>query len=86
MSKNTEEPAFPQRNTFSPGLTKREWFAGMSTDKDIQEIIDAYPGKTGGGFISRVQARYIHADAMIEASKKKLSTDVDKSGDKDGKS
>ena len=60
-----------------PGLTKREWFAAMATEEDIGEFMPPTVGRAQEfesvhGFpATRWWARFQHADAMIEASKRK---------------
>lgn len=74
-------PAFPipEREIFgqgkgkfwSNGMTLRDYFATHATEQDISK----YAGRAKGdlsihGVISRQEARYIHADKMLEARKK----------------
>ena len=47
-----------------PGMSLRDWFAGMATDADVQVWLDL------PGVASRRDARYMHADAMIGAREK----------------
>jgi hypothetical protein len=58
---NNGGPAFPKHGYDGPdGTTLRDWFATHATDEDIKDIREwtSY---------SRQEARYIHADAMLEA-------------------
>jgi hypothetical protein len=68
MSINDGGPAFPVEGskTRSPshGLTLRDWFATHATDADIAAIQNPPHGPQN---ISRYEARYIHADAMLKA-------------------
>lgn len=69
MSKpiNDGGPAFPvsvgmgplSANFASPGMSLRDWFAGMATDEDVAAFLRVRPD------ITRRQARYFHADSMI---------------------
>jgi hypothetical protein len=73
MSKNARVPAFPSANeiklgdyttTGYPGLTKREWFAGMA-------LCGMKAHGTGALFESEVAViAYQYADAMIEEGSK----------------
>jgi hypothetical protein len=67
MSKiNDGGSAFPNRRhgVQSPGLTLRDWFATHATDADIAAIQNPPHGAQN---ITRYEARYIHADAMLKA-------------------
>ena len=44
------------------GMTLRDYFAAHASDVDIARIRDGHPV-----FVTRAQARYMHADAMIAA-------------------
>ena len=62
MSINDGGPAFPSSHPVFPenGMTLRDWFATHATDADIKDILEWTN-------CSRQEARYIHADRMIEA-------------------
>jgi len=61
--------AFPFQNGFGrvSGMTLRDWFATHATDADIEAIQNPPFERTTTHIISRYEARYIHADAMIKA-------------------
>ena len=62
MSINDGGPAFPTRlYAHTPGMTLRDWFATHATEEDILAAQGTYQ------LVSRYEARYIHADRMIEA-------------------
>lgn len=67
MSQNNGGPAFPstlQHNGWldkESGMSLRDYFAVHASDKDIQYYL--------GDGRSREQARYLYADAMLEARK-----------------
>lgn len=42
----------------SPGMSRLDWFAGMATDADVREYFPKLAN-------TRVQARFMHADAML---------------------
>jgi hypothetical protein len=46
------------------GMSLRDWFATHATDADIAAILNPPHGAQN---ISRYEARYIHADAMLRA-------------------
>lgn len=46
------------------GMYLRDWFAANASDDDIAEIIGV-EREIGTPAITRQQARYIHADAML---------------------
>jgi len=62
-----------------PGMDLRDWFAGQATEEDIQEFMPQTMGaaaefKMSKGFLcTRAYARYLHADAMMEARKQEAS-------------
>jgi hypothetical protein len=45
----------------APGMTLRDWFAIHATEADILAAQGAYR------VVTRFEARYIHADAMLKA-------------------
>ena len=59
-------PAFPQGDdsAWGTGMTLRDWFATHATDADIAAIQNPPHGAQN---ITRYEARYIHADAMLKA-------------------
>jgi hypothetical protein len=70
---NDGGPAFPSTIQYFPddknaneeqGMTLRDWFATHATDADIAAIQNPPHGAQN---ISRYEARYIHADAMLRA-------------------
>jgi len=68
MTINDGGPAFPSvgegfgnPSYSAPGMTLRDWFATHATEADILAAQGAYR------LITRYEARYIHADAMLEA-------------------
>lgn len=73
--KDNGGPAFPSYNydsgavpvLWGSGMTLRDWFAGIATDKDIESVLDetGMPWRPIGTKASRVMARYFYADAMI---------------------
>lgn len=76
MSKPDGGPAFPSGIwKDSPyGMSIRDYFAAKASDNDISEIMarienTEYDGLGRINTITRQQARYIHADAMLEARK-----------------
>jgi hypothetical protein len=75
MTINDGGPAFPRHALEiklpdgsvvpkDPGMTLRDWFATHATDADIAAIQNPPHGAQN---ISRYEARYIHADAMLAA-------------------
>jgi hypothetical protein len=73
MSINDGGPAFPIADVPYPngnvqpgwnGMTLRDWFATHATDADIAAIQTPPHGAQN---ITRYEARYIHADAMLKA-------------------
>jgi hypothetical protein len=65
---NDGGPAFPSvgegfgnPNYSAPGMTLRDWFATHATEADILAAQGAYR------VVTRYEARYIHADAMLTA-------------------
>lgn len=75
---NKDEPAFPanfyaQTQSLHPfsGLTKREWFAAMASEEDIEAAWKKLSTAIPEGFTaSRAEVRFFHAIEMIEASRK----------------
>jgi hypothetical protein len=77
MSKiNDGGPAFPSTIQYFPddknaneeqGMTLRDWFATHATDADIEAILNPPFERTTTHIISRYEARYTHADAMLKA-------------------
>ena len=72
MTKNDGGPAFPYVDATAgpwPGMSLRDWFAGMATEGDIKH--HRGPSYSQGGAAAynhtREEARYLHADAMLEA-------------------
>lgn len=71
-------PAFPIKYTdikgkveveyIHTGITKRDYFAATASDEDIAEIMH---GLRDICKITRQQARYVHADAMLAELEKK---------------
>jgi hypothetical protein len=66
MSINNGGPAFPFDGHYeqAPGMTLRDWFATYATEAEILAIQNPPHGAKN---ISRYEARYIHADAMLAA-------------------
>jgi hypothetical protein len=71
---NDGGPAFPSvgegfgnPSYSAPGMTLRDWFATHATDADIEAILNPPFERTTTHIISRYEARYIHADAMLRA-------------------
>lgn len=69
-------PAFPRdhRHEGHNGMSLRDYFAAHATEGDVQEYIGKR--KTIGGFVlnqykDREMAKYLYADAMLEARKPK---------------
>ena len=85
MSNDTEKLAFPHRgpDSYSNGMTLRDWFATHATEEDIEALRNLIPKVVeirdnygpGPAFIEhraepknwRQVARYLHADAMLKA-------------------
>lgn len=66
-TKDNGGPAFPcELSTRFQGMTLRDYFAAKASDADVGEIMfchfDYY---TDQYTITRQQARYMHADAML---------------------
>ena len=66
--------AFPGQAVFSPecgtlpgwlGMSLRDWFAGQATEKDIE--VWQLEANRAGRMVSREQAKYLYADAMLQA-------------------
>lgn len=75
MSINNGGPAFPSTIQYFPddknaneeqGMTLRDWFASHATEEDILAAQGTYR------LVTRYEARYIHADAMLKAREVKL--------------
>lgn len=67
-------PALPEHgvNDGEPGMTLRDFFAANATDGDVEEVMISYmrAAQRDGiipAHVTRAQARYLHADAMIKA-------------------
>jgi len=80
MSSENGGPAFPQEvryitpnqqtGSYGPcgGMTLRDYFAAKASDGDIGEIMSRHFYYDRDEYtITRQQARYIHADAMLAA-------------------
>ena len=77
MSKNDGGTAFPVREDYcesqghyrqyaSDGMTLRDYFAAKASDDDIGEIMGSHFDYDSDVYtITRQQARYMHADAML---------------------
>ncbi len=70
---NDGGPAFPSTIQYFPddknaaeeqGMTLRDWFATHATEEDIAAILNPQHWSQN---ITRYEARYIHADAMLKA-------------------
>ncbi len=65
---NNGGQAFPwHERGIHHGMTLRDWFATHATEVDILAILDPPFESTMTRIITRYEARYIHADAMIKA-------------------
>ncbi len=68
--KNDGGPAYPvigapgAKEDF-PGKSLRDWFAGMATDADVEQILRIAIEKSLP--MTRAEARYVHADLMLKA-------------------
>jgi len=62
-------PAFAaqgsDRYSFQKGMSLREYYAGQATEADLQDIL--YKSFGCGALPTRIQARFLFADAMIAA-------------------
>jgi hypothetical protein len=47
------------------GMSLRDWFAAKANESDVLEIIFKHAKSGGSSSITRQQARYMHADAML---------------------
>lgn len=72
MSKDNGGPAFPtvyanlEGHYGTTGLSMRDYFAAKASDADVGEIMGRhFDFDTDEYTITRQQARYIHADAML---------------------
>jgi len=67
MSKDNGGPAFPVASTvvMADGMSLRDWFAAKANESDVLEIIFKHAKSGGSSSITRQQARYMHADAML---------------------
>ena len=67
MSKETGGPAFPSHGSMGEvtheGMTLRDWFAAHASDNDIAAAKNEVPDR----MMTRPQARYYVADAMLRA-------------------
>lgn len=64
-------PAFPIAifpHTLEMGITKREWFAAMASDRDVTSAAQAFMYTKKCDTCSVAEARYYHADLMIAES------------------
>jgi hypothetical protein len=65
---NDGGPAFPSHLGMSPGMSPgmslRDWFAAMATEGEVVQIQTEWMYKLGK-FITKREARYRHADAML---------------------
>ena len=52
------------------GATLRDWFAGRATDGDVNDIQEDDGNSTSPKWITRTQARYVHADRMLAEREK----------------
>lgn len=60
-------PAFPADPHAVAGMTLRDYFAAKASDGDITDVMmDYFDCFTEQYSITRQQARYIHADAMLQ--------------------
>jgi len=58
----------PINGYFAPGMTLRDWFATHATEEDIWAIQNPpHPASIDYRQITRYEARYLHADAMLRA-------------------
>jgi hypothetical protein len=66
---NDSGPAFPTRyHEDMHGMTLRDWFATHATEADIAAVrAHGLAAHLANGLGTRYEARYIHADRMIEA-------------------
>jgi len=69
-------PAFPVdivhgdgSMTYHPGMSLRDWFAGMATDADVKRWLPKAEAEVGLGGNPREYAKYLYADAMMKARK-----------------
>lgn len=77
MSSENGGPAFPSANDVEIGLittsghagmTLRDYFAAKASDGDVGEIMSRHFDHDSDEYtITRQQARYMHADAMLAA-------------------
>lgn len=58
-------PAFPTYPTLNPGMSLRDWFAGIATDDDIRTQAQCANRDNLANSPSRSELRYAHADDMI---------------------
>jgi hypothetical protein len=58
---NDGGPVFPIPSEGWPGMPLRDWFATYATEADILAAQGGYR------LVTRYEARYIHADAMLKA-------------------
>lgn len=67
MDRKDGGPAFPSHGSMGEvtheGATLRDWFAAHASDADIRAAIDENPS----AMLTRPQARYAYADAMLRA-------------------
>jgi len=65
---NNGGQAFPwHERGIHHGMTLRDWFATHATDADIEAILNPPFERTTTHILSRYEARYLHADAMLRA-------------------
>ena len=72
---STYKDIFPNERTRHSGLSLRDYFAAKANEEDIQAVLFIHtmkqvPLDENQITISRQQARYIHADAMLKAREK----------------
>jgi len=70
---NDGGPAFPKHGYVGrDGMTLRDWFATHATEEDIWAIQNP-PSRASIDYreITRYEARYLHADAMLAAREAK---------------
>jgi len=59
----TEGPSAGQFE--NPGMLLRDWFASQATEEDVAHWTDIMVANKRG--VTREEAKYLYADAMIEA-------------------
>lgn len=65
MSEENGGPAFPRSDSMNnygdEGMSLLDWFAGVATDKDVEEML----GLSAENPMNRAEARWCHAKAML---------------------